>query len=258
METQPVGNKIPYPPDSVIYAGLAGKLDLLWHFILFELPPGLPVIPLRHAINLHKVLMLPVFLAFMAAAGDWECESYWQLACMHGFYGFGWVLKDYAFGDKSWNEKATVMSTIGSFIFLMVNHGAGSLVGGFNLVSYGCVEVPRVQRVVALFTFMLGFMLMSVSDMQKATQLKFRRGLIKDGLYAYMRNPNFLGEILIYISFALAIGADNEYWYLPWIATANVVAMLLPRMVTKDRRMSRYPDFAEWSQSAGFLLPVLG
>jgi Protein of unknown function (DUF1295) len=42
-----------------------------------------------------------------------------------------------------------------------------------------------------------------VSDAQKFYILRERKGLIEDGLFTRTRNPNYLGEILIYVSFAI-------------------------------------------------------
>lgn len=252
---------IPYPPDSVVYAGLCGNLDKLWHCILFTLPPGPPCIPMRHVINFHKLLMLPMFLGFMYLGNDFDCDPYWQHAYIHGFYGFSWIMKDYAFGDRSWTEPATVTSGLITFVTLMVNHGSGAIIGGISLVRHGCKPIPRWQRCASMYIYLLGLFLMLCADAQKNCALWYYRkypetkGLIKDGLYAYMRNPNFFGEMLIYLGFSLAVGFDYSFWFIPWICTFAVYSLLIPRMVTKDRRMSRYPDFKAWSQQAGFLLP---
>lgn len=51
------------------------------------------------------------------------------------------------------------------------------------------------------------------SDYQKTTTLRKRKGkgtfylgLISDGFFKYTRNPNYLGEILIYSSFVFCSG----------------------------------------------------
>ena len=121
------GKPIPYPPDSVVYAGVWGLLAKLNQYILFSLPPGPPLIAARHVVNLHKILMLPVFLGIMAYTDIYDCEPYWQLAYMHGFYGIAWVIKDFAYGDRCWLEKCTVLSAVGGVSFLMINHGAASV-----------------------------------------------------------------------------------------------------------------------------------
>lgn len=264
MSGSPASKPIPYPADSVVYAGVAGFMDKMWNYILFTLPPGPAVVKMRYVINFHKALMLPMFLYFMWKADNWDCDSYWQLAYQHGFYGIAWIIKDVAFGDASWLEPCTTLSALSVFAVLMVNHGAGAIVGGYNLVNHGCVTVPRAQRVTAMYMYLLGLLLMLCADVQKNVTIEgwrsnpSGRGLIKTGLYTYMRNPNFFGEILIYFSYALAIGFDYDYFYAPWIAALAVCSLLIPRMVTKDRRMARYPDFEAWSSQAGFLLPNIG
>ena len=54
--------------------------------------------------------------------------------------------------------------------------------------------------------FVLGVTLMMVSDAQKTFTRNLRPGLITDGLFGSTRNPNYLGEMLIYGSFAALVG----------------------------------------------------
>ena len=42
----------------------------------------------------------------------------------------------------------------------------------------------------------------SVADAQKYFTLRLKRGLITDGMYRYIRHPNYLGEMMLYGSFA--------------------------------------------------------
>ncbi len=39
---------------------------------------------------------------------------------------------------------------------------------------------------------------MLVSDAQKYYTLKYKKGLISDGMFYATRNPNYLGEIMLY------------------------------------------------------------
>ena len=50
----------------------------------------------------------------------------------------------------------------------------------------------------ALFLYTVGIFLHYVSDAQKYYTLQYRKGLIEEGLFSRTRNPNYLGEILIY------------------------------------------------------------
>ena len=51
----------------------------------------------------------------------------------------------------------------------------------------------------------LGCVIMIAADGQKYFTLRLQRGLITDGLYRYIRHPNYLGEMMIYGSFALMV-----------------------------------------------------
>jgi len=41
-----------------------------------------------------------------------------------------------------------------------------------------------------------------------------KKGLITDGFFKRTRNPNFLGEMMIYLSFAVATGNPIAYYIL--------------------------------------------
>ena len=49
-------------------------------------------------------------------------------------------------------------------------------------------------------------------DAQKYYTLQYKKGLIMDGMYKYIRSPNYLGEVLIYSSYALLsnVKSGNE------------------------------------------------
>ena len=46
---------------------------------------------------------------------------------------------------------------------------------------------------------------MIAADAQKYFTLRVKRGLITDGVHRYVRHPNYLGEMMIYGSFALMV-----------------------------------------------------
>jgi protein-S-isoprenylcysteine O-methyltransferase Ste14 len=80
-----------------------------------------------------------------------------------------------------------------------------------------------------------------------------RKGLIKEGLFSRSRNPNYLGEILIYTGYAIL----SCHW-LPFLVLAGwVFGFFVRNMLAKDRSMSRYPDFAEYKGRTGLLIPKL-
>ncbi|MEL7010308.1 MAG: hypothetical protein AAGM29_17120, partial [Cyanobacteria bacterium J06588_4] len=67
------------------------------------------------------------------------------------------------------------------------------------------------------------------------------------------RNPNYLGEILIYLGFALLAC----HW-LPLVILGVFAALIFfPNMKKKDESLSRYPEFAAYKERSGMLLPKL-
>lgn len=82
----------------------------------------------------------------------------------------------------------------------------------------------------------------------------FKDRLYSEGFFARCRNTNYLGEILIYLSFALLA----MHW-LPYAVLAGfIVGVFLPNMRRKDQSLSRYPEFAAYKKRSGLLLPRLG
>jgi Protein of unknown function (DUF1295) len=88
-------------------------------------------------------------------------------------------------------------------------------------------------------------------DAQKYYTLRLRPGLIDDGLFARTRNPNYLGEILIYTAFA-----GLSWHWLPFVVLgAWVFGFFLRNMLAKDKSLARHPGFAAYKARSGLLLP---
>lgn len=71
-----------------------------------------------------------------------------------------------------------------------------------------------------------------------------------DGMFRYTRNPNFLGEILIYLAYALLAG----HW-LTWLVFAYAMLYFYTRMLVKDGSISRHPEWATYAASSSRLVP---
>jgi protein-S-isoprenylcysteine O-methyltransferase Ste14 len=81
-----------------------------------------------------------------------------------------------------------------------------------------------------LFCYVFGVVLMMVSDCQKYYILKIKPGLISNGMFARVRNPNYLGEILLYLSFSMCVGNTIAYA----IPLTVWITVFIPFMKTKD------------------------
>ena len=197
-------------------------------------------------INTHKILVAPTVVAMMAVYDNWSTEAFLYLA-LHGTYTILWLIKYATYRDKSFEERLPVGIGI-AFVFLPLQ---GYLIAPFLLISRHVTHPPYVMAgVVSLYIF--GIFLHFVSDAQKYFTLRERPGLINDGLFRRSRNPNYLGELLIYLSYALLA----NHW-LPFLVLGGWVTSFFVRMRRKDKSLSRYPEFARYRQTSGLLLPVL-
>lgn len=238
--------------------GISVRLSEINDLVLHRLPGGASRTTPRVPINLHKALMGPFVLALMLASGDFSLAALLYLA-LHGTYGVLWIVKDVAFPDPSWRAPCSIGSALAISVFplglyllapLVMLTPLGRLVpGGWGTTA----TLPLGVAFAAVVSFALGSFLHFVADAQKHFVLTHQRPrqLITTGLFSATRNPNYLGEILIYSSFNLLA----QHW-LPWAACAWVWSMIfLPNMLAKDRSMSRYPEHAAWVARTGLLLP---
>lgn len=200
----------------------------------------------KDAINLSKGLTFFFVLSLMLAYQNFTLGA-WVYLALHGTYGFLWLLKDRIFPDKRWEQEIPFRQ--GVFIFGLANL---YWVAPFILISSGTVPpLPLVAAAISLN--ILGVFLHYTSDAQKYYTLKYRPGLITEGFFARCRNTNYLGEILIYVSFAML----TQHW-LPFLIFAGFVGgLFFPNMSKKDQSLSRYPEFAGYKERSGLLLPKL-
>jgi protein-S-isoprenylcysteine O-methyltransferase Ste14 len=72
-------------------------------------------------------------------------------------------------------------------------------------------------------------------------------------MFARCRNPNYLGELLIYVGFGLLA----MHW-IPMVVLALFVAIVwVPNMLRKDRSLSRYPEFEAYKRQSKMFIPFL-
>jgi len=93
-----------------------------------------------------------------------------------------------------------------------------------------------------------------VSDAQKYFTLKYRgRGLITNGFFSHVRNPNYLGETLIYSAFCLLTRS-----YIAWgILAFFFIIIFVPNMKKKDLSLSKYPEFAAYAKRSSLIIPFI-
>lgn len=201
---------------------------------------------MKHAINLQKGLTAWVVLGLMFWYDNFSIGA-WVYLALHGSYGFLWLLKDRVYPDKRWEEQVSIPKGVLVFLSLVTYW-----IAPFVLISqYKMPGEIIIATAVALNMF--GSVLHFGSDAQKYFTLKYKPGLITEGFFARCRNPNYLGELMIYVGFAML----SMSW-MGYIGIALFFSFVfIPGMLKKEKSLSRYPEFAEYKRRSGFMWPAL-
>lgn len=201
---------------------------------------------IKYVINLHKALTFVFVLGLMVAYNNFTIAVLIYLV-LHGGYGILWLLKDRFYPDKQWEQEVPIATGIFSFFAIGLYW-----IAPFILISSGSQPSP-ILIALAIFINLLGVFFAYGSDAQKYYTLKYKTGLITEGFFARSRNPNYLGEILIYLSFAILA----QHW-LPFLILGGFIAgIFFPNMLKKDKSLSRYPEFEAYKERSGLLFPKL-
>ena len=115
-------------------------------------------------------------------------------------------------------------------------------------------QSPSATKVcVCVVMYALGLFLMIAADAQKTFTLRVKRGLIHDGLFARSRNPNYLGEVLIYSSFGVVV----QHWLAWSILLVAWSSLFMPLMLAKERSLRKKPGWVDYTRRSWVFLPKL-
>lgn len=206
--------------------------------------PGPRHLKMAWVINLHKIITLFIILGMMVHFDNFSTAA-WVYLGLHGIYGYCWLVKDFGFRDGSFETRVTYGGAVMTYLVL---------VGWYWLLPYlflsRHVEPSGPLLFVAIAMHTQGITWMIAGDCQKYFSLKYRKGLITEGVFRYTRNPNFLGEILIYASYAILA----NHW-LGYLVLAYATVFFYARMHVKDASISRYPEWESYSKRSNRLIP---
>ena len=199
---------------------------------------------LNQVINLHKGLTLFIVAGLMFFYKNYSIAA-WVYLALHGTYGILWLLKEKIFPDPYFREKINLITSITGFIFL----GSYWIAPFILISSQKSVSSPIIAASISIN--IIGVFLHFASDAQKYFTLRIKKELIQDGFFRNIRNTNYLGEILIYLSFAIL-----SMSFIPFaILALFFFIVFLPRMIKKDKSLTKYDSFGEYKQISGLLLP---
>jgi protein-S-isoprenylcysteine O-methyltransferase Ste14 len=201
----------------------------------------------KHFIDSHKGATLFFCLGMIALYDQWGNSTAWIYLATHGIYGIMWILKSLSFPDSQWEQRCGV--GYGLYIW------SGLSLYWITpwLICAEEIEAPGWWLALCVSVFSVGVFFHFASDMQKHTALKLKRGLITDGLWARSRNPNYFGELLIYVGFGAL--AYTYAWVPASVLALFLIIVWIPNMRKKDASLSRYPEFEKYKRESGLMFP---
>lgn len=121
-----------------------------------------------------------------------------------------------------------------------------------------------MRMAVSSVLYILGVVLMLAADAQKYFTLKYlnfykdpkapkKPFLIDSGFFKYTRNPNYLGEMMLYFGFFNITG----HWIAYSVCLVVWCGVFTVRMAAKDASLRQKPGWEEYKQQSWLVLPKL-
>ena len=183
----------------------------------------------------------------------WFFDSFTYTSCiylsLHGTYGIVWMIKEAAFPNKGLasTDLDTAATVFTSLLIFLPGYWTIPL-----LALQNHEEASLILITIAITSYIIGIVIMMVSDCQTYWILKYRPGvLITEGMNTYIRHPNYTGEILLYSSFCLL----SRHWISWMILLFSCTIVFFPFNMKKEKSLSRYPNWKEYRKMSGMYLP---
>ena len=229
---------------------LAARLNRVVRYLSRDALAGPRILKLAWVINFQKAGTIPFIALLMWWYGDTSTPA-WIYLGLHGGYGLAWLVKDLVVPDRGWQQRVTFGGAALSFLLVLGPYWVFPwlLISGVLGSDHPQPGPPLMAASSVIFA--VGLTLMLGADAQKHATLAARPGLITTGFYARMRHPNYLGEMLIYASFALLV----RHW-IPWAILAFVwTFVFMTNIAAQEVSLSRYPEWPAYKARTGLLVP---
>lgn len=224
-------------------------------WIMFDMGGGPRPFKLAWVINLQKGASFPLLAFLMWFYADKTpaatSTAAWVYLALHGSYGLNWLTKDLLFPDANWQGRATIGACLNAVVGLAFYWAAGWILISGRAYNYPLPDPAWLGLCVTICV--LGCIIMTAADVQKFVTLKLKRGLITDGMFTYVRHPNYLGEMMIYGALALLAW----HWFAALVLAYYWGTMFSTNMAMKEASMSRYPAWAAYKKRSWWLVPGL-
>jgi protein-S-isoprenylcysteine O-methyltransferase Ste14 len=222
--------------------------DKLYQTLIPEASEDQPGLMFNHIVNISKCGMFVLCFTLMILYNNFSFPSL-LITLFHGSYGVIWVFKDVVFGDKSFVFKTNYLGVLVTSLALVFYASMAFVI--ISNPEYKLISVDRFFT--AGFCYVFGVILMIASDAQKTFTLRIKKGLISNGVNAWTRNPNYLGEITLYLGFGILAQHMFCYFYLVTVW----LTLFWSRMDMKEKSLAKKEGWKVYSQNSYMLLPKL-
>lgn len=213
---------------------------------------GPRILKLAWVINFQKAGTIPFIALLMWWYGNTSTAA-WVYLGLHGGYGLAWFVKDLAVPDRGWQQRVTFGGALLSFLLVLGPYWVFPWLLISPALGPDHAQPGPPLMAACSVIFAVGLTLMIGADAQKNAALAARPGLITTGFYARMRHPNYLGEMLIYASFALMV----RHW-IPWLILAFIwTFVFMTNVAAQEVSLSQHPGWDAYKARTGLLLPRL-
>ncbi len=220
-------------------------------YIMYDIGIGPRLFKAATIINISATLQILLF-GFGMYYYQNNSVAAWVYFVMAINHELVWLLKNRFFPDASWEYKQTLASSIAFFTYLIGYWVVGwMLVSGYSHPSYPLPD--NAWYALCLVLNFIGCMLMTAADAQKNSTLQIRPGLIETGMFKTLRQPNYVGQILVYATFPLMVW----HWLSTLIIAIFIFFIFIVNMVMKEASMSRHPGWAAYKKKTWLFFPGL-
>jgi protein-S-isoprenylcysteine O-methyltransferase Ste14 len=191
---------------------------------------GPKIFPVHIIVNIQKGGTIFIMYLLMFYFNNYSTGAYIYLS-LHGSYGIIWIIKDIIFPDKSMHVKTCFIPACALIGLLLLYWGIG-----FEMIYGLGIQEPNNMRIFLCFIiYSFGLVFMLCADLQKYLILKYKKILVDSYFLAWNRNTNFLGEIMIYFSFAFNVGRIECYLLLIFVWSTFFVG----RIYLKEKSLEK-------------------
>jgi hypothetical protein len=217
--------------------------------------PGKGICQMRLVLNIFKALTPFYCLALMTYFQNFSTATVVYTG-LHGSYGIIWLLKDLTTPDETFMKPLSIFGSMSVSICLAA-YWYPFYVLASDSAALKCSEISLERILVAIIMFNVGVFMMVATDVQKTVSLKYMRQIpnspktITDAYFKHSRSLNYLGEVMVYISYVVIPG--DTYLYLSYLAIMSVTMSL--GFIKKELSFRRKPEWSWYKEETLSFLP---